>query len=122
MIPGEASDLAVRIHQTWRNGPTADVWVDELRDLDYGRACTTYVRLRRERTHAPSVADFIKTYRTVATTDGGNAPEKCDLCLGQGWVDAPGFTANGHDYTAVRPCNCRNGQVVAKSSIWTHRR
>jgi len=118
---GEASDLAVRIHQTWRNGPTADVWEDELKDMDYGRACTTYVKLRRERTHAPSIAEFIKTYRTVNLVDGSNHIPECELCVGTGWVEGPDFEERGHTYTSCQPCRCDNGHRAMKSAVWKER-
>jgi hypothetical protein len=118
MNVGEASDLAVRIHQTWRNGPTADVWEDELRTLEFARACTTYVKLRREKTTAPSVAEFVKTYRTVNTIDGSNYAPTCETCSGVGWVTGPDFVDRGHTYTSATPCTCEAGRRASNSTIW----
>jgi hypothetical protein len=122
VIPGEAADLAYRINQTWRNGPSADVWEDELKHMDYGRSCTAYAKLRRERTHAPSVAEFVKMYRSLQTEDASTRGPDCATCDSTGWVKAKDITSRGHTYSAVKPCGCAIGGQMAASSIWKERK
>jgi hypothetical protein len=123
----EAEDLAARMSRTWKGGPPADVWLEELEQLDAGPAGTAYARLRRESTRAPSVAEFIKTYRSVVTVDGGTAVgETCEVCDGQGWVEAEPLYRNAdrlgeQPYFQVRPCDCAEGDRRRQSSVWRER-
>lgn len=86
--PQWATDLATKIDQTWRGGPTAQVWEEELAELDEGRAGAAYIRLRRTSKTAPSVAVFLELYYTVRTSDDDEAgPVHCNDCDGGGWVE-----------------------------------
>jgi hypothetical protein len=64
--PGWAQSLAVRIAQTWRHGPPYGEWVDALADLDEVGASTAFVRLRNERTTAPTIADLRSLARSLS--------------------------------------------------------
>jgi hypothetical protein len=64
--PAWTEGLALRICQTWRNGPPLAEWQDALADLDEVAAGVAYVKLRNERTAAPSIADLRATARAQA--------------------------------------------------------
>lgn len=127
MTPTEAETLAVRMVRTWRGGPPADVWLEELTPLDAGAAGTAYARLRRSQTKPPTVAEFIKCYHSLVMVDGGRpALEECDRCEGTGWVEADPFyrnqTALGERPTSqVEPCSCGEGDRRRESSVWRER-
>jgi len=125
MTEGEAIDLASRIANTWRSGPPASVWEEELIDLDAGQAGTAFVRLRRTSTRAVSVAEFYDTYRAVRPTDASTPRDECAMCDTSGWIyTTPYVVKRGErdiEYTQVRPCSCSTGQQMAQSSVWTKR-
>lgn len=126
MTEPEAEDLAARIVRTWRGAPPADVWVEELVRLDAGAAGTAFARLRRESTRAPSIAEFLATYRTLRTQDGGTREVyDCSHCDGAGWVPTADLVLeNGGNelrYSQVVPCTCRAGNAAAGSDLWKSR-
>lgn len=67
MTPTAADGIAKRIINCWHGGPRLDEWVDTLTPLDEGTAGTTFVRLRAELEHAPSIARYLATYRALRT-------------------------------------------------------
>lgn len=133
MTPAQAETLAVKICQTWTRVPPVDVWVEDLLDLDEGAAGTALMRLRREAEHAPTIAKFRATVRSLHTTDGGTPrPEVCKACDDTGWVQAPDHIEddglhleNGVEvrhtrtYSQVKPCVCREGRQREQSAVWT---
>lgn len=122
MTPAEAEALAVKICQTWPKSPPVDVWVEDLLDLDVGAAGTGFVRLRREAEHAPSIARFRATVKSLRTTDGGTPRgPKCEACSNSGWVETDPLTIDDHTYSQVRPCTCPEGKLREQSTIWRER-
>ncbi|MEM9513686.1 MAG: hypothetical protein AAGA42_02425 [Actinomycetota bacterium] len=113
MRPEEATMLAGKIGETWRYGPTKDVWREELLELDVGRANTAYVKLRRSETSAPTIALFFATYRALRTEDASTR-EDCPVCDDTGWVDAaPSMLPDGRPVRGVAPCgSCRRGREM----------
>jgi len=111
--PAEATDLAVRIGQTWpRSGIAPQVWEEELVELDHGRAGTAFVRLRRELRSAPSIAEFLTEYRAVDIADGGTRPRfaDCATCGNAGVVHVSPDAADGRMLLdGVKPCRCPRG-------------
>ena len=86
----EADALAARIAGTWRGGPIASVWAEELLDLDAGTAGTAYARLRRSEDSMPTVSRFLYEYRQLRTVSVQPLPEdKCKACDGTRWVPGP---------------------------------
>jgi len=102
MTPTEARDLAVRIHETWRGGPTVDIWTEELEPLHQGTAGTTYARLRRDEEHAPSIAKFHAIYRALHTNE--TEQPRCPVCDSTGWIEASDLVKADITYTQVAPC------------------
>lgn len=118
----EAADaLAKRIINTWRGGPPLQDWVDTLDPLDEGTAGTAYIRLRNENENAPSIAVFMRQYRSLETaTTAPIRQDSCPLnrCASDGWITAS-FTADGRPYTGVEPCGCpagRNNEPAYKAA------
>ena len=97
--------LLGKIQGTWDAGrwPQAkhDIWRESLTPLDYGTACTAYVRLRGTHPNLPSVAEFIAQTKALNTHDAGNPATECVNCDGTGWilVDAPHY----HTPNCTRP-------------------
>lgn len=67
MTPTQRDAMAVKIAQTWPNGPSQAVWSDSLDELDYPQASKAYDKLRRDEERPPSVARFLAMYRTFDT-------------------------------------------------------
>lgn len=86
MTPDEADQLAKRIINTWHGGPPLAEWRDTLTELDAGTAGTTYVRLRAELDHAPSIARYLSEYRTLHTPANDPIRHHCHHCHGTGWL------------------------------------
>ena len=108
MTDTEATTLIARIKHTWRGGPHPDVWREVLLELDAGTAGTTIVRLARDLDDAPSIAAFLRTYRSLNTPANNPIPEPqppCPTCHGDGWQSI----ADRH----VIPCHCPAGQQRA---------
>jgi hypothetical protein len=80
----EATTLIARIKHTWRGGPHPDIWREVLLDLDAGTAGTTIVRLAREHDDPPTIALFIRTYRSLDTAANDPVspppPVGCPIC------------------------------------------
>ena len=127
----EANRMASMIRNTWRGGPSVDVWRDELLEMDAGTAGTAMVRLMRELETPPSIARFWREYRGLAT--GARMPvptDPCVLCDDTGWTVAPelvvGRDVGTHRYSQVQPCRaCRGGeqaramhQAIARHNAW----
>lgn len=77
MTPQEATDLAVRIDQSFPRrkgweGVSVDIWADRLEELDAGRAGTAYGRLLAKMTQAPSISEFLAEYGRVR----GETPQR----------------------------------------------
>lgn len=126
MNRNEATDLAVRIGQTF-NGPPTDIWEDDLQQLDAGRAGTAYARLRREHDQRwLSIAAFMAMYRSLNTDDASTVENVCGECDNTGWVTAPdnvleAGTDHERRYSAVRPCRCPIGRDSEQSNVWKAR-
>lgn len=123
MTPHAAETLAVKISQTWPRSAPVDVWVEDLADLDEGAAGTTFIRLRRELQHPPSIAQFRTAVRALDTTDASTRPAPCSRCDDTGWIDAPDRIQHaGTDHerrsTQVQPCNCTEGSRRRASTVW----
>lgn len=133
MTGPEARDLAARLATSWPGhaGISAETWDEELRDLDAGTAGTTLVRLRRELERPPSIARFHATYRALHTAHTDPLPtDRCTLCDGTGWVDAPDLTVgeepHTRTYTMTQPCSaCPAGdrarnvhRTIARTNGW----
>lgn len=113
MTPIEATDLAVRISQTWPRGIPNHVWEEELTTLDRARASTTFVRLRRRLRNSPSIAEFLDEYSTVATTDGDPLRRHgdCKVCSNTGTVPRSPEAPDGREQLdGVKPCTCPFGE------------
>ena len=125
VTPGWATDLAVKIHQTF-GGQPATIWEDELTNLDQGRATTAYIRLRREHEGRLSIARYLTVYQALNTQDAGNRPDPCPACADSGWVSHTGrdgdtlhYQAHRNPYTAAHPCrHCPAGKQAESSPIW----
>lgn len=114
MLTVEAQDLAVKISQTWRGGPNVAIWEEELIELDIARANTTYVRLRRTESSAPTIARFFAEYRSLRTDPDEN--DRCPACIDEGWVPADDFHhPDGRVSTQVKPCGCRAGRQAERA-------
>lgn len=112
MTPDEADALGKRIINNWRGGPPLVEWIDALVPLHAGQAGTTFIRLRDELEHAPSIAKFRQTYRGIHTRE---TDERCEACGGNGTVTGPTFDRNGHTYTSAIPCpSCEAGRAAAR--------
>lgn len=126
MTDTEASALVARIKHTWRGGPHADVWREVLLDLDAGTAGTCIVRLARDLDDAPSIAAFVRAYRSLHTVSNEPVPEpapaaSCDICGGTGFVTVTPARAHrasicsgipgtpSCDCHASAPCSCSTG-------------
>lgn len=126
MLSMEATDLAVKIGQTF-NGPPIDVWEEELAHLDAGRAGTAIVRARREHNNRwLSIAQFLEFYRGVNTDDASTRPPECGDCDNTGWMKAPDIVHHpGEDHerhdSAVKPCRCPIGKQASQSAVWKYR-
>lgn len=112
MTPEEATDLATRMAQTWRNGVPAREWESELAELDAGRAGTVFARLRRESDNAPTIAGFLAKYRSLGPMPNtGERYADCDECGNHGWRTLWATDGDGREYSpGVEPCRCRWGQ------------
>lgn len=53
--------------------------------------------------------------------NAGQETDQCDQCDGTGWTEAPSFVNNGHTYSAVEPCTCRNGEQRRNTRVWKER-
>jgi hypothetical protein len=140
MKPFEAEDVANKLAHSWpRSSITITSWVEELVELDKGRAEETTRQLIRNAEHAPSIAAFLSTYRNLAGTakDG----PKCPDCDGTGWVTDtnhpshwPGDMKRVPPIPAshgpadpclcnvVKPCSCDDGAHAHKHLKRTERR
>jgi hypothetical protein len=123
MNPEEAKRLAVRIANSWHGGPNIEAWTEELLDMDAGTAGTTFIRLRRDLDHAPSIANFWRTYRTLVTPANEALP--CNNCDGTGWVSAPPVVRvindRPHEYRQATPCPyCAQGQRCTRIDMRPH--
>lgn len=122
----EASDLATRISQTWPRGIGANVWEDELVDLEVGRAGTAFVKLRRTARSAPSIAEFFEMYSSLHTEDRSTRPDDCPRCDNQGTVATMIRTDSGAEvWGPVSACSCewgrRKADALAKAAAWNVR-
>jgi hypothetical protein len=107
MTRNEATDLAIRIAQSWQRGLATSIWEEELLELDHGRAGTTIARLRRSETHPPNIARFHDMYNTI---DADNHHEQthpnCATCDNTGWQPHVEHIDNEEYTTGVTPCRC----------------
>ncbi len=132
MTRQDATDLATLIVQTWRGGPQATVWEDELGNLHTNQARTTYEKLRRTLEHAPSIARFLAEYRALTQTP--DERPGCGHCNHSGWIEivdhrrhGPGCRIGNPDFpgtvdsygdpgdchcTATTPCDCQLGRTM----------
>lgn len=111
MTPLEADMLAKRIINTWRGGPPLTEWVGVLTTLDYGTAGTCFVRLRDDLEHAPSIAKWMHTYKSLRTP--ANDPTDLRACHRNGCTDGAitYFTSHrGHRYRHTARCTCTAGR------------
>lgn len=110
--PTDADALAKRIINTWRGGPLLTEWIDTLTELDQGTAGTTYVRLRNDTDHAPTIAAFLRTYRGLSTAATHPPPQDhcpSGRCSGDGWITTE-RTISGHPVRCAEPCTCPLGR------------
>lgn len=118
MTPTEATELGKRIINAWHGAAPLAQWIEELIELDAGRAGTAFVRCRRELEHAPSIARFMAEYKSLDTTDGSSRPE-CGWCWRTGWIEAGRYEYKGDVQTGVQPCpHCDTGRDMARSKLW----
>ncbi len=107
--PQWATDLAGRITDAWRGGPSMQTWEEELAELMPAAAETAFRRLRRAERSAPTVALFLDTYSEV----GGTSVERadCNRCSNTGWVQVTDDRRHVQMCKAVTPlereqCGC----------------
>lgn len=84
----EAETLLAKIAAIWPlrlNAYGEQAWLEELDQLDAGQAGTALVRLRRERSTAPSIADFVGACGAVDTRRPEGPATVCGRCDGSGW-------------------------------------
>jgi len=118
----QATDLAVRLCQSFPKGPPAQDWEEHLTPLDEGRANTARVRLvAKGISFGQYIPDFLAMYRQVDTTVTDRHREPCKTCDDSGWKDAPDYENHGCTYTSVQPCNCGEGLQRRNSRIWQER-
>lgn len=116
MTKDEAQDLAMRIMQTWRNGPSAIIWEEILLPLHPRQAIVAYERLRLNTDGAPSIRQYMGTYHGLTARTDDNGPVFCQGCDGYGWISTS-FTKHGIEYTASDACTyCHRGKE-AKQTI-----
>jgi hypothetical protein len=107
MTRDEATDLAIRITQSWQRGLATNIWEEELTLLDYARAGTTIARLRRTEIHPPNIARFHDTYNSIDTTgDLGPTHPDCTTCDNTGWQPVTRLVDGETHTTGVTPCHC----------------
>lgn len=108
-----AARLAQRIANGWPRPSTitADEWAAELVDLDDNHADATFVRMRRERTYPPSIAEFHRAYHATHPTRPRHDPrgQRCSTCDGTGWVETDALDVAGQLYSQAEPCDCTDG-------------
>ena len=117
MLTVDATELAMKISQTWRGGPQPHIWEEELVQMHGQQARIAYEKLRRSSKSAPSVAEFIDAYEAL-----GGTPldaDTCSRCRGLGWVDCEEGDRGRHAKhcrtpdeclcTAQHPCACEAG-------------
>ena len=122
MTPHAATDLAVRLCQSFPKGPPAQDWEEQLANLDEGRANTARVRLvGRGISFGQYIPDFMVVYRQVDTSISERYRETCGTCDDSGWKQAPDYENHGQTYSAVQPCNCAEGLDRRNSRIWQER-
>lgn len=63
-----------------------EAWMEALCSCEQGQAGTAFMRMKAKNDRAPSPAEFLAIARNVVTVDGGNKPEACPDCGGDGWV------------------------------------
>lgn len=110
MTKNEANDLAVRIMQTWRNGPAIPIWEEILDPLHPRQAAVAYERLRMGADNAPSIKQFMLTYNGLTARDEEPGLIKCSGCSGDGFVTS---TEIHHEleYSCVKACkHCDRGK------------
>lgn len=107
----QANTLADRITHTWpRGGISLDTWGEVLEDMHHGPAEAAWRQLRDTQDHQPSIAMFRSTYQAQLGT--AHEPHfACDTCGGDGWVSRT-YTVLNIEYSGLKPCNCRNGDLV----------
>lgn len=113
MTPTEATDLALRIAQTWPRGIATQVWEEELVELDAGRAGTALAKLRRSEKNAPTIAVFFEVYQTISTTDRSTKPTDCDTCGNTGVTARLVMHEGVEIWGPVSPCRCPWGEAKA---------
>lgn len=112
----EAAELAQRLVGGWpqRSAITADEWASELLQLEAGIAGACLVRLRRERTAPPSIAEFLRSYRVLLSSARPNVEPVCVDCDGSGWIESRsliiGDGEHERGYSQVEPCRCDAGR------------
>jgi hypothetical protein len=113
------TDLAMKIDETWRGGPSVMVWEEELAPLHERQAVVAYEKLRKSSRSAPSIADFVDTYQGLAV---GPERSTCGACRGRGWKVCAGTNRHaawctdphGCGCHAEEPCACPDGQRAHK--------
>lgn len=119
MLEHEAKKLGNDIAATWRLGPDARIWHDELTTwIDYDAAARAYTHLRRTRTGRDmDIATFATEYqrqRRNGTPDAYNPDDLtgCPHC-NYGWITV-NYRINERDYHGVTPCDCVDGRRMAR--------
>lgn len=81
----EADGIADKLCHSWpHSGITATAWVEELEPLEKGRAEEAARQLVRNAEKAPSIAQFLSTYRNLAGTS--TIEWICPSCNNDRWV------------------------------------
>lgn len=120
MNTNEAAVLAAKIRGAF-DGPTVDVWEEDLAELDAGRAGTAFARVRRaHKARWLSIGEFMDHYRAVHTEQTSTTVD-CADCDTTGWTPGPSIKRDGTTYTTVRPCRCPAGERAARSAVWAKR-
>lgn len=128
MMRPAALALINKMEATWPDTRWSQVridqWAEILENIDEGHAGTAFVRLRSSSEKCPSMAEFVKSARSVAATQPAENVDECDWCDGTGWADGGGFTTDdGRRYTSVTPCTCTAGRAAQqlKQKNWPDR-
>lgn len=104
MTRTEAAELAGQIAKTWRGGPHADVWAEELEELHFGQAQATYHQLRKSEEHGPTIARFLAHYRSLTRDD--DELVNCRRCDGAGFVECTDHRRHSRWCRDPEDCAC----------------